>query len=285
MGELDRAAAAMKKQAGLPIDGKPVAAPSPAPSAQTNLQVPAATPPQPSPQRTPEEIIAHKEQTIVDQSARIKALEESQEKGMNSMMQMLDAKLNPKEPPKPPELPALPNNLDTLPAKEQIQIIAKHEAAQMIQSEREQEREAIMQTIGPILQRAKGAIEVTDKQAVMERYGQFDYPTLKPVMDELEKELPGSSVLERAAMAAQRTGNEVMLLPASPQAPVSQPAVPSMQAAASVLGLSQAPQTGPTYEQKWGEAAKLGMQRKTVEQGVYIDSLLKEKVNLPSMRG
>ena len=131
------------------------------------------------------------------------------------------------------------------------------------------------------MNRAKQATEVTDRLAVQGKYPRFEYDKLKPEMDKLEKELPGSSVLERAALAAQRTGNEAQLLPPAPAAPMSQPAVPSMSAASGMTGAPpQQSQQGPSYEQVWTQAAKLGMGRNSVDQGVALDQLLKMKLGM-----
>jgi hypothetical protein len=273
MSDLNSAAAALKQSAGLPTNVNPPVAPLPAGSAPVNAQVQAAPPPP----KSAEELLSLKDQAITDANERIKALEAAQEIQMSGIAKMIDAKLNPVETPKPVELPPLPENIDDLPPKEQIELIADRKASEKVQAAIIAEREALMANLGPVLMRAKQATEVTDKLAVEGRYPQFDYAKLKPEMDKLGAELPGTSVEERAALAAQRTGNEAMLLPPTQQAPMSQPAVPSMSAASGAVGAYQAQpnQNGPTQDQLWTLAAKQGMARNTVDQGATIDALLK----------
>jgi len=267
------AAAALKTSAGLPTNVNPVAAPLPAASVPAQVQ---AAPPPP---KSAEELLALKDVAIADAQDRIKALEAAQELSMNGFAQMIDAKLNPPQAPKPPELPPLPENLADLPPQEQIELIADRKAKEQVAAAISAEREALMANLGPVLMRAKQATEVTDKLAVEAKYNQFDYAALKHEMDKLEAELPGSSVLERAALAAQRTGNEAMLLPATPVAPMSQPIVPSMGAVAGAVGAHQQPQGNIVDQDKqlWTLAAQQGMARNTVDQGATIDALLKSR--------
>ena len=266
------AAAALKTSAGLPTNVNPVAAPLPAASA------PAPVTAAPPPPKSAQELLALKDVAIADAQERIKALETAQETQMSGFAQLLDAKLNPPQAPQPVEIPALPENLSDLPAEEQIKLLAKHEAAGEIQKAILAEREALMSTLGPVLMRAKQATEVTDKLSVEAKYNQFDYAALKPEMDRIGAELPASTPLERAVLAAQRTGNEAMLIPLAPQAPMSQPVVPSSNAVSGAVGYHQPASQGYTAEidkQLWNQAAKQGMSRQSVDQGATIDAILK----------
>lgn len=269
MAGFNDAAAALKTSAGLPTNVNPAAAPLPAASAPAPVQ---AAPPPPL-QKSAQELLSLKDGVIADKDARIKALEEAQETSMSGFAKMLDAKLNPQQPPVAPA--PLPDNLDDLPAKEQIELIATMKAQEAVAAD----RAAMMEVLKPVLTRVKQASEVTDRLAVEGKYNQFDYAALKPVMDKLEIELPGTSVLERAAMAAQRTGNEAMLLPAAPVAPMSQPVIPSLSSVAGGVGAPAQPQedAAATDQRLWTLAAKQGMARNTVDQGATIDALLKSR--------
>ena len=299
MVDFNQVSAALKQAHGLPTQAVNTEGSSAAPS---NLGEPNATPVQqnknvaqilqsvgneaPTQPSEVERILAAKDKALEASSAQIEQLNNAQQEMYKKLEEFMGSQAQtPANAPEPQiNLPGLPDNIDDLPAEDQLKTALEtvNQLKSSLAEELKNRDQNLKNMLGPLAFQVNEMRQMKDKTQVVEQYPAFEYDKYKPDMDKLRAEVPQITALEAAQIIAAKNDPK-MLLPVEADAPVTMPTRPSMEAASGTRG----PTTTAEANNKEGEInsqlmdAIVGSHRagNTSQAHQLTDALLKRKVS------
>jgi chromosome segregation ATPase len=189
-----------------------------------------------------------KDDAIADLRSQNEQLQAAQQ-SLTAEMQKLVGELQRQNAPAPvaaPELPGLPENINDLPADEQLRVTV--DAFQKLRAELDnrlhQNSDQLRQFLSPLGGQMKKMSEWQEEKQITETYPNFPYGEQKKEMDALRAEFKGMMTgIEAAQQIAAKTGNLDWLQQPEPSAPVVEASRPSVEAVSGPAPTIQNPQS------------------------------------------